>query len=312
MDQNSSPLAKYQRESVSVLLNIWIYFNLVSNNILLPILLFTILVSNRLQRHATFINVCSTWVLSGIFSLLLFYAHQYRDSEPHKALCIAQASLLFGIPPMWGAAAFVFFYYVYKSLEGKTQQSEFGTLVSWLMFGAPYLFQISFSAVALVISLKRPDLVNRQFSYFYCDLHFRPLALARTTFVMFCIACTSLVQLLLIYKTYRNYSAIRRLSTPEAKAQLHSILRCVVRVSTLAIYVAFGSVLELVSIIRPESILPQMYMATVGTVVFLVFGTQWDVLCVWFPCLFKQESQQVTGDSLPRTLKLNRDSIIRS
>lgn len=99
-----------------VFLGVWIYFNLISNTILLPILVLTILASNQLQRHSTFINTCLTWIVSGVFSLLLcveslhyvsaftepesrFYTHEYKE-EPPKALCIAQASLIYGVIPM--------------------------------------------------------------------------------------------------------------------------------------------------------------------------------------------------------------------
>lgn len=53
------------------LLDVWIYFNLVSNTVLLPILVATFLFSRRAKRHFALINVCITWILSGVFALLL-------------------------------------------------------------------------------------------------------------------------------------------------------------------------------------------------------------------------------------------------
>jgi hypothetical protein len=85
------------------LLNAWIALNFISNIILLPILVLTFLFSKRVtKRHPTLINVCMTWILSGIYSLLLFFGGRAKptDPEPSKALCIAQTSLLYGILPM--------------------------------------------------------------------------------------------------------------------------------------------------------------------------------------------------------------------
>lgn len=55
----------------AVLLDVWIYFNLITNTILLPILVATFLISKQVQRHSTLVNLCITWIFSGIFSLLL-------------------------------------------------------------------------------------------------------------------------------------------------------------------------------------------------------------------------------------------------
>lgn len=59
------------RVNPHTLLNLWIYFNLIANTILLPILVATFLFSKKVKRHLTLVNLCITWILSGIFSLLL-------------------------------------------------------------------------------------------------------------------------------------------------------------------------------------------------------------------------------------------------
>ncbi len=106
-----------------LLLNIWIYPNLISNNILLPLLVATFLFSTRATRHPTLINLCMTWIFSGIFSLLLFYTGKsgVNSPEPPRLLCIVQASLIYGITPMWSVAVLVFVYHmVATTIEGWT------------------------------------------------------------------------------------------------------------------------------------------------------------------------------------------------
>ncbi|KAF9441533.1 hypothetical protein P691DRAFT_779776 [Macrolepiota fuliginosa MF-IS2] len=285
--QRTIALDKDLGNSASLLLNIWIYFNLISNNILLPILVLTILFSKQLRRHPTFINLCLTWIFSGVFSLLLFYADQYRVPEPPKALCVAQSSLLFGIIPMWGVAVLSFFYYVFQSLQGQSHRAGIGRGISWLMLGGPYFFQIAFSAAALIISLRHPDLVGRQRIFFHCGPGMHPLLLVRIVFVTLCAVCVSVLEILLLRNLYRGYSGIRRLALPESYESIRSTGPYVMRILIFGLYAIFGTIVDLITIIDPSNVLPQMYLATAGTAVFLIFGTQVDVLRVWFPCLFR-------------------------
>lgn len=268
-----------------VLLNIWIYFNLLSNNILLPILVLTILISSQLRRHATFVNLCLTWILSGVFSLLLFYARQYRDSEPPRVLCIAQASLLFGIIPMWSIAVVAFFYYVYRSFQGQSSQTHFRLLTWWFMLSGPYFFQIAFSVAALVISLRHPDRVLRRKGFFYCGLDSPSLLMARTIFVAICAGCTLIIEALMLRTLYNGLVHIRRISPRTAGARsIRSALPWVSRVLIFGIYVILGLVINLAALTNRRSVLPQIYIATAGAVIFIVFGSQTEVLRVWFPC----------------------------
>lgn len=58
-------------DSAMIYLNVWIYFNLVGNTILLPLVVITFLFSKTAKRHSTLVNLCITWIFSGVFSLLL-------------------------------------------------------------------------------------------------------------------------------------------------------------------------------------------------------------------------------------------------
>lgn len=107
----------------------------------IPLLLAIILISKRIQRHPTFINLCLTFIIVGMWAILrtieasalfdslppsslrssslLWVTHKFtaecnrrwtlRSSvytgkatgpEPSKTLCLFQASLLYGFPPM--------------------------------------------------------------------------------------------------------------------------------------------------------------------------------------------------------------------
>jgi len=59
--------------SRAALVPVFIYFNLITNVILLPALVFTFLFvpKVRAKRHPTLVNMCIAWVFSGVFACLL-------------------------------------------------------------------------------------------------------------------------------------------------------------------------------------------------------------------------------------------------
>jgi len=256
------------------LLDVWIYFNLVSNTVLLPILVATFLFSKRAKRHPTLVNVCMTWILSGIFSLLLFYAGQERGPEPEKPLCIAQTSLLYGITPMWAVAVLILLYNMILVLLRPT--ASISRLKMIAMLSAPYIVQIAFSVTALVGSLRHPQLITRARRFFYCTLKWHNLAMAMTLFTAIIGAAISLTMIYLAVLLYRNWHGFRHAGRP---SHVHGQL--LLRVFIFGGYIVFGFVVNIISMVAPHNLAPDMYAATIGTVIFLVFATQADVLRTW-------------------------------
>lgn len=79
----------------------------------------------------------------------------------------------------------------------------------------------------------------------------------------------------IIFLLYRNWRAIRGAGQP-AQGGIS-----VLRVLAFGIYIFLGIVLDLVTLILPKSVVPDMFAATIGIAVFLIFGTQPDVLNTW-------------------------------
>ncbi|KAF8964408.1 hypothetical protein BDZ97DRAFT_905831 [Flammula alnicola] len=258
------------------LLDVWIFFNLVVNDVLLPLLVATFLFSKRAKRHPTLVNLCITWIFSGEFSVLLFYAKQHVGPEPTKGLCVAQASLLYGITPMWSVSVFMLFWYMTIAICGDRAKSVICTYKLIFMLASPYIVQFSFSLAALIISVGHPDKVARALRYFYCALDFPSLSLAMSTFTL--IMCIGIIALEvhLGMQLYRNWRCLRNAGKCNGVD-----FQFFLRVLTFGGYVAFGMVMNLVSMFVPSSVVPDMYAATAGTAVFLVFGTQADVIRVW-------------------------------
>jgi hypothetical protein len=268
--------------AANLMLDLWIYFNLVANTVLLPLLVATFLFSKRAKRHPTLVNVCMTWILSGIFSLLLFYAGQARGPEPQKALCIAQTSLLYGITPMWATSGLVLLCHMILVIHNPT--ASVGRFKMVLMLSAPYIVQIGFSITALIGSLQHPEHVSRHLRFFYCALHWRQLSMAMTLFTAIIGAAITITMIHLAVLLYRNWHGFRHAGRP---SHVHGQL--LLRVFIFGGYIVFGFAVNIISMVAPHNLAPDMYAATIGTVVFLVFATQADVLRTW--CFWMSEPQ---------------------
>ncbi|KAF5315331.1 hypothetical protein D9619_007155 [Psilocybe cf. subviscida] len=284
------------------LLDIWIFFNLVGNTILLPILLLTFVLAKRARRHATLVNLLVTWIFSGIFANLLsvhqamsflhglvperkmlmqkpdhrFFANKHYGPEPPEALCIAQSSLLYGITPMWSVSVLMLFWFMSIAICGDREKSVIRTPKLILMLASPYVVHIAFFVAALVLSLNRPDDVTRHRRYFYCSLHHHKLALAMSLFTIG--TCVGIIHLevRLAITAYRHWWCLK-----QANKRNGVDFYFYLRVLAFGAFVTFGMIVNLLFLFDSKSLVPDIFLATAGAVVFLIFGIQCDVLSVW-------------------------------
>ncbi|KAJ7175896.1 hypothetical protein C8R46DRAFT_1079956 [Mycena filopes] len=253
------------------LLGVWIYFNLVANTILLPLLVATFVFSRRVKRHPTLVNVCMTWILSGIFSLLLFYGGQASGPEPEKPLCIAQTALLYGITPMWSVAVMVLLFNMIHVMNEEPGAPPISRAKMIAMLCAPYVVQAGFSTAALVGSLAHPENVNRARRYFYCALRLHPLAMTMTIFTAAIGVCICILMIYLAVLLYRNWHGMRDAGRP---SRVHA--QMTIRVMIFGAYIVFGLAVNVISMVY--TVHANCIPRAVGTVIFLVFGTQADVI----------------------------------
>ncbi|ESK87161.1 hypothetical protein Moror_11854 [Moniliophthora roreri MCA 2997] len=261
-------------------IGVWIYFNLVSSNILLPILVVTFTFSKTAKRHATLTNMCMTWILSGIFSLLSFYDGAGKD-KPITTLCKAQMSLLFGILPMWSVAVLVMTLYLYGVINECAFLFEHRKLTMPVMLSAPYIVQCAFTLAGAIATVKKPKARVR--TPYYCGLHFTPLSNAMSIFVFIICLCIVLLMIQLGSMVFKNWRARRRSAATRLS---HIDTQLVIRVLLFGVYVLAGMVCNCIKLFDPYNPFPYMYAAIAGTVVFLIFGTQSDVFRAW--CFWKK------------------------
>jgi hypothetical protein len=150
------------------------------------------------------------------------------------------------------------------------------------MLGAPYFAQFCFSIAALVMSLRYPQKVTREYESFYCALHYPNLSDAMSIFTFIICLGITMLEIQLAMLMYRNWRGLRR-----AGQSTNFDLQLTVRVIIFGAFIFFGIFVDVISMFSQRSLVPDMYAATAGTVVFLVFGSQADVLRAW--CFWKKE-----------------------
>lgn len=270
------------------LLDVWVYFNLVANTVLLPILVITFIFSKRAKRHPTLINLCITWILSGVYSLLLFYAGQYRPDDPlSQPLCIAQTSLLYGITPMWSVAVSAMLVHTVVIVN----DAKLSRLQMVLMLMSPYIAHLAFSIPTLVLSIQHPNKVTRQRRFLYCALQNDPLSNTMEGFTaLVCLLITGL-EVHLAIVLYRRWRGMKRAGLAGSFD-----FALFIRVLVFGVYIFFGMIVNFIVIFDEHSLAPDTYAATIGAVIVLVFGTQADVFRAW--CFWRKDRQSTPAISI--------------
>ncbi|EPQ54428.1 hypothetical protein GLOTRDRAFT_111257 [Gloeophyllum trabeum ATCC 11539] len=255
-------------------LKAFLFFHISSSHVLLPILMATFVLSKYAKRPATLISVCVTWILSGIFSSMLLYVGHERGKEPEKNLCIAQASMLNGTPPMWSVAVLAFVYQVRNSLPGVSKPLSRWKLCA--LFVAPYVTLAIWSTACAILAMQHPDHVSRSRRYFYCSLWNDPFTNMMSLFTA--IACLSAIALQVHIGVIlsRNWRALRK-----AGHSSDVDLQLIIRLCIFELYIFIGMILDVTTIFTNGTVVPDMFAATIGFMVFIIFGLQGDVLRTW-------------------------------
>jgi len=255
--------------------NIYLAFQIIPSHIGLPLLVITFLFSKGAKRHPTLINVCISWILSGIFSVMLLYADQETGPEPNGVLCRAQTSLLYGVIPMWSVAILMLVYYVWTSYGSRRYNPN--ALTTYAIIAAPYITLVVWSGAAAVLANLHPGKVNRSRRFFYCSIHSSPLSNAMSTFTaVVCIAITT-IEIRIATMLYRNWRGLKRAGEASGVS-----VQFVLRILVFGTYIFLSMIFSLSTMWEPHSVVPDMFGATIGFAVMLIFGSQPDIWRTWF------------------------------
>jgi len=250
----------------------------------LPLLLAIIIFSSRVRRHATFISMCVTWIISGLGSSILIYTGQTTGPEPSKTTCLIQTSIVYAVPPMAATAALLLvlqtFTVVRANFKGDKLQRD-SPLRLWAMLSAPYIVFLGFSIATAVIGGYNQEKISRDRRTFYCSMENPYLTDLLALFASAALLVTLYFTIRILIIVYKQWKALRN-----AKSNLASTLdfSLAVRIVIFGLYASLGCVVGILSTTAPTSALPDLAIASTSSAIIVVFGTQRDIrraMCFW-------------------------------
>jgi hypothetical protein len=251
----------------------------------LPLLLIIILSSKTIQRHPTFISMCVTWIISGLSSSLLLYAGKTTGPEPPKMICLIQASLLYGVPPMasMGACLLVFqmFTVIRSSLNRPGNAPVDSPLRLIVMVSAPYVLFLIFVLATAFVGASNPESISRDRRFFYCSVHSHNLTDTLTLVSAAILLATLVFEIWIAVSLYKLHTTWKRQGS---RSPSSAELNLPIRIIFFGLYVAIGMSLSVLNVHAPTSPAPDLILSTTSSAVVLLFGTQPDILrviCFW-------------------------------
>lgn len=257
--------------------------NVFPSHLGLPVLLGVVLFSKRVSRHITFVNFGLTFIIVGISSSLLLYAGKTTGPEPSIVLCLLQASLVYGMPPLTSTAALALviqmFLVIRSAYFGEEYREDDHVFRRWLMIVSPYVWYFITIIATSVIGSQDPRRVSRDRRFFYCSVDFLPL----TDTITFFAGVVLLVALALVGWTammiVKQWMAINR---NPSQLGWRIELSLPLRIIGFGIYLIGATSLSFISLSSPSSPVPDLFISTASTAFLLIFGSQADVLSVVF------------------------------
>ncbi|EJC98370.1 uncharacterized protein FOMMEDRAFT_171030 [Fomitiporia mediterranea MF3/22] len=264
-------------------LAVWLFFQIAADHVGLPILVATFLFAKTVKRNPTLINMCITWIIAGVSSSLLFYAGKQSGAEPGNALCILQAAMLEGTPPMVSLSAFALIYTVWASMTCRSSNRNPRVAMFWTytLLIVPYVALFSFALATSIVAIQDLRKVNRARRFFYCSVDNNKLSNTMGIFSsVICLICLIFefliaVQIIRAWRAFRNF----RNDTPIHRRGFD--MQLILRLFIFSGYVLIGLIFNAASVYSIKSAVPDIFAASIGMGVFIIFGTQSDVLRAW-------------------------------
>jgi len=243
------------------------------------ILLLTVVLSRKIQRHATWINLCLAWSLSGISFSLLFIGHKLED-KPNHSLCLTQAALVYASPLLTSSAtlalAIHLLFSIHSSLYSMPETERFHRIRSTILVIFPYLTYIAVFFWVIALGIQHPKHVKRLTSGLICGLDgkipmpgkFSAAFVAATTIV------TVSIEGVIITEMWRNWRAYQ--------GENKDALAMIIRVLCFSLCSAISAAVTLVYLRMPTNIaVYRMVPALNPLAFFIIFSTQKDIFDTW-------------------------------
>ncbi|KAH7107201.1 hypothetical protein BKA62DRAFT_686265 [Auriculariales sp. MPI-PUGE-AT-0066] len=268
---------------------VWTWLGLnIAGQALLALLLVTFLFSRRLnsKRHPVVINFVLTWLLSTIPACLLLYGNGHLERQPDPSLCLYNAALVAGIPPMVACSFFAVVAEVYLMMRSVTAQKEYArrTWLTVTLIAAPYAAFIAFALITGVVGFNHPENVDRDAEMVFCSVSKHNLAYYIWIPTTVVVTATLGLGVALVILLWRNWRGVRGNSVVD--------INLVIRALCFAVFELFLIATFMLAIFDNNTV-PKFMQAVAPVAVFFIFSTQPDVLHSWFFCFGRDNQARV-------------------
>ncbi|KAI0060551.1 hypothetical protein BV25DRAFT_944330 [Artomyces pyxidatus] len=281
-----------------VVLAFWFFFQISAGHVLLPILVATFLFS-KAKRDITLVNLCATFIVTGICACLLLYAGQYKGPQPDKVLCMFQAATTNACSPMWGIALLAFVLYMRDAADKTPGKRPTPGWQRIMMIILPYIVFVFFVLLNIIIDAQNPNSVARSSRFLYCSSDNNTLATITAAFS--CVLSIVNIGLTIQFglRLYQSYRYLHRAGVSEGANKLS------IRLVIFTVYIFVGLIFSFWTAVgHPDPTPRDMYIGSLGLAIFFIFGTQRDVFRAW--CFWRPNSG--VDDEDDKTIALSRTS----
>lgn len=219
-------------------------------------------------------------------------------------VCFLQAALLCGTQPMLSMSTFLLILQMhsqirtaYKGLPAKKDSA----LRLVVLLAAPYASFILFSVLGALAGSSEPRNLSRDRRFFYCSLFNGRLTNAISLYSAALLLASVVLTVRILLMVRQRWTVLR------SKGKSFLEFGLVLRIIVFGFYAGGISSLQLFSIASPSTPIPDLIFATTPSVVFLMFGSQADVMRV--VCFWKRSPREQTQFQTSSAMSTPKGSI---
>ncbi|EJC98688.1 uncharacterized protein FOMMEDRAFT_161520 [Fomitiporia mediterranea MF3/22] len=296
------------------LIPVWLTLHIAGGQIGLPIIVLTFIFGPKSagrQRYVTLINFCITWIIySVVYCILLYSGQAGTNQDGPSSLCLAQAALIHGAPPMCAVAGLEMvlqLWFVQRCIH----RSSFpyiwklpSPLLNFLIILPPYVAFMGFSLLALGHGIHEEDLIL-SVNHVYCSTQNYRFSLIVPIFCAIVMAAIIVVEAIIWYNWYKTRKEVDDLLAKNQTDELIGIageyqhrrlsISISIRVGLFSLYSIATLSACIVFVSNMPSSFPYMVEACLPMAAFLLFGTQRDTLELWF-CRRRRSNSRSLSD----------------
>jgi len=224
----------------------------------------------------------------GFAACFLLYGDRFAGPEPSLQLCLAQASLIYGSLTMGAAGVCCVILHLWFAVH-RPAASDPPRWRAPALIAVPWVVFCSMALLTIINGLREPEGVLRSRDFFYCSVG-SPVG------TISCIVCGVFMALSLLFEVHIGITLFlgwrRRILRVDALP-----VDLLIRVGVFSLYAGL-SVTAAIIMIWSSSDIAYLFIATLPPAIWVVFGTQRDVLRVWF-CIRRTGESGTTLASSP-------------